>query len=114
MKGNMENLKTKTFQLDELHKLVDGKVVCVTCEYDPGTPATKTCYYCGVGLCKSCGYYADDKVMCNNCYRDYEGRCPKCDNELEPIYENNGADEMGARHDEISGYKPCDCERGDL
>jgi len=35
------------------------------------------------------------------------------DEPLEPIYENNGFTAPDPTHDEITGYKQCECERGE-
>jgi len=102
----------KIFTLDELHKISAGKVVCVTCKYDQQTPAVSLCSDCDTPLCGSCGYSYEGKTYCNECYSDRSGKCPNCNRELEPIYENNGfVTPDGPMNTEIAGFKECECKR---
>lgn len=42
----------------------------LNCKYDQHTKAVALCHKCHAGLCSSCGYSADDKKYCNECYRE--------------------------------------------
>lgn len=90
-----------------------------TCKYSASHVATRECFYCGFGLCSdgSCGYKEGIIDYCNECWdqkrQEENGICKVCGESMEPVYENNGFAEPDPTKIEISGWKPCECERGE-
>ncbi len=74
-----------------------------TCIYDKERIATDSCDLCLNPLCSFCGYIVDNFRLCNSCYS--EAVCQICEEMLEPMYENTGFNEIGAEHNELTGYK---------
>ena len=74
----------------------------------PAKISLASCYQCGGDATGcDCGQKLEDKQ--DEKMRE-SGICPRCLQDLEPIYENNGFTAPDPEHHEITGYKQCECQ----